>query len=513
MFRGDLTWYKDEMVGSHAFDFGFMLQPSNRYQVAVEYLNNGFILEEQRFANPDDPSQGTTGFHRQYVTSDLSVVTADGRDSDNGFYVQDTWRPNDRLTATLGVRMDLVRRRHERRGFEYQSSTEIGPRLGFSYLLTEDAKNVLRASYSRVHEQLQGGRHPVASFGGSDAAAFRDVYDVLGNGTFTSVIETPARADTTSSQLYDDGLSQPMIDEYILGFRRQFAGETSLDVAGVFRTIHNMYGEVDINGFYPDGPYQPFLGFGRVDPDQGIVYQLTNNDWSKIQYQALQVTLTKNMTRSFQAMVAVHKQWQHLTGDYNPTDPARFQEPDAFPNNKLLFRTRGPADTDSLPGSTNANMWFPYSIRFGGSWHAPLGIQVSGSYSIIKPSWSGPIVDRLSRTDPELALFGPSTVVSSTGSRQSNPLSTRERFVFPTRGEGQELLPAVHQIGVKLSKRFSLGGMQYVTVSGNILNPINAGNGFEWARGGANRVYSGAYLRPGNIQPSRAFQLDIAYQF
>ena len=78
---------------------------------------------------------------------------------------------------------------------------------------------------------------------------------------------------------------------------------------------------------------------------------------------------------------------------------------------------------------------------------------------------------------------------SSTGSRQSNPLSGRERFVFATRGEGQELLPAVNQIGLKLSKRFNLGGVQAITLSGNILNPINAGNGFEWARGGANRRY------------------------
>ena len=160
-------------------------------------------------------------------------------------------------------------------------------------------------------------------------------------------------------------------------------------------------------------------------------------------------------------------------------------------------------------------MWFPYSVRTAGTWHTPLGIQVSGNLSFIKPSWSGPIVYRLDRSDPQVLQFGPSTVTSETGSRQSNPLSTRERFRCATRSECQELLPVVVQLGLKLQYRIPLGGTHEALIGGNILNLLNGGNGFEWARGGANREYAGPsiFLQPGNLQPPRSFQIDLQYRF
>jgi hypothetical protein len=511
MFRGDLTWFTG---GSHELQTGFLLLPSNRFAQTTEYLNDGFILESHRFADPDDPSAGTVSFHRQFVTSGLTLQTASGDDSDYGFHVQDTWRPSSRLTANLGVRVDLVRRRDVHRGFQYQSSTEVGPRLGFSYLLTEDATNVLRGTFARMHEQLQGGRHGVSSFGGDDSASFRDAYDVAGDGSFSAVFETPARTGALSTQQFDPDMSQPVIDEWILGYRRQFPGQVALDVAGIVRTIHNQWGNVDINGFWPDGPFQPFGGWGRVDPNQGRIGQITNSDWNKTHYRALQTTLTKNMSRGFQAMLAVHRQWQHLSGTWNPTDPARFIQPDAFPNNRLLHRTRGPSDHNSLPEGTNSSMWFPYSIRANASWHAPAGIQVAGSYSIVASSWSGSIADRLPVGHPDLAQFGPPTVVSSTGVRQSNPLATRVRFAFPTRGEGQVTLPPVHSLGLKVGKRFNLGGSRDFLLSGNLLNMLNMGRGTEFARGGANRIYNPRiFLQPGNLQPARSFQIDLLFRF
>jgi hypothetical protein len=415
---------------------------------------------------------------------------------------------------TLGVRVDLVRRYDSQRGFARQSSTEVGPRAGFSYLLTSDAKNVLRGTFARVHEQLQGGRHGVSSFGGADAAAVRDTYDLDGNGTFEAVFNAPPRTATVSTLQFDEGMSQPIIDELIGGYRRQFPGQISLDVAFIYRKIHNMFAQVDINGMYPDGPNKPFLGFGLVDPNQGIVYKLTNNDWSAMHYRALQITVAKNLSRNFQAMAAIHQQWQNDSGTWNPTDPARFIQPDAFPNNRMLWRTRDPNDHNSYPGSTTAPMWNPFSYRFNGTWHAPAGIVIAGSYSVVSGGWSSWIVNQLAANDPQLAVFGPATVTSSTGSVQSNPLRTRIRFAYPTRGEGQVLLPATHTVGIKLSKRIKMGGTRDLEVATNILNLLNAGRGTEYARGGANRTYNtAAFLQPGNLQAARSLQLDLLFRF
>lgn len=513
MYRGDLTWFMERGWGSHEIGAGFLLMPHNRFEQTTVYLNEGFILESHRFRDPNDPSQGTVPFHRQYVTSGLELTTAKGDDRDLGFYVQDTWRPTARLTATIGLRIDLVRRFDVSRNLERQSSVEVGPRFGFSYLLTEDAKNVLRGSLVRVHEQLQGGRHEISSFGGDPASSFLDTYDVDGDGVFETVVETPPTGSELGQQQFAPGLSQPIIDEAIIGYRRQFPGQIAIDIAGIFRKLHNLYALVDINGFYPDGPGLPFKGFGRVDPDQGIVYQVQNNDWSSMKYRAVQITVTKNLSHNFQALAAIHQQWQHQSGTWNPTDPARFIQPHAFPNNRLLPRTRGPQDHNSYPGSTTAPMWNPFSYRFAGTWHAPYGVQIAGSYSVVSGGWSGWIVDRLPANDPDVLRFGPATVVSTTGARHPNPLATRIRFAYRTRGEGQVLLPAVHTVSVKTTKRISLGGSRHLELSGNVHNLLNGGRGTEYARGGANRRYGSVFLQPGNLQPARSFQVEAMFRF
>ena len=138
-----------------------------------------------------------------------------------------------------------------------------------------------------------------------------------------------------------------------------------------------MYARIDINGFYPSGPNQPFGGFGKVDPTRGIVYQQTNNCWSRLNYTALEMTATKNLSHGFQFMAGINRQWQHMSGDWNPTDPARFIQPDAFANDKLLYMPRGNNEDNSLPITTGTTVhtygptWQKYRLNFGGSWFAP----------------------------------------------------------------------------------------------------------------------------------------------
>lgn len=517
MLRGDLTWYKQGWGGSHDFQTGFLAMPRNNYDKNIVYLNDGFIFEERRQINPADAAAGTVPFHRQYVVGNLDQHTASGRDRDFGVYVQDTWKPGARLTATLGLRVDFVRRYDALRDIVRQSSTEVAPRVGFSYVLTEDAKNVVRGSYVRIHQQLMGTRHPVASFGGDDASGLRDIYDANGDGVFETEIITPPRAAAVSSQQFDTGLHQPLFDEFTLGFRRQFPGQISLDVAGIVKINKEQYAQVDINGIYPSGANQPFGGFGLVDPNQGLLYRLTNNTWSDTNYKAFQVTIAKNLTRGFQFLGTIHRQWQHLTGTWNPTDPAKFIQPDAFPNNRLVWRTDGAQDQNSLATGatlTNNPMWNPYSIRLSANWLAPYGLLVSGSYTIMAGPYNGPIIDQLPANDPQLAAFGPATVVSSTGSRQPNPLATRIRFFYPTRGEGQVKAPDVHTLNAKIGKRLSVGSGRNLEFSANIFNVLNGGDYTEYARTGPNRIYNPAsFLTYTNPQTPRALQLEAVFRF
>ena len=516
MIRGDVTYYKDGWGGSHDIQTGFLAMPRSIYDKNVQYLNDGFVLEEQRMVNPGNAAAGTVPFHRQFILGELNLDQSNGRDRDIGFYGQDSWKAG-RLTTTLGVRLDLVRRFDVLRKLQRQSSTEVAPRLGFSYLLTSDAKNVLRGTYGKYHQQLMGTRNPVPSFGGNDAQGLRNTYDLDANGSFETVINTPPVATTISSLQFDPDLHQPSFDEWSLGYRRQFPGQMAIDVAGIVKVNHDQYAQVDINGNYPDGPNKPFGGFGKVDPNQGLLYRLTNNSWGTTHYRALQATLTKNLTSGFQMLFTVQRQWQHLEGTWNPSDPAQFIQPNAFANNKNIWRTDGVQDHNSLAtGNSLVNnpMWNPYSVRMAGTWHAPWDLVASGSYTVVAGNWTGPVIDQLPANSPLITPFGPSTVVSSTGVRQSNPLATRIRFAYPTRGEGQPRAPDVHIVGAKVGKRIPLGGGRNVELAFDVFNLLNAGHYTEFSRQGANRMYNLQTFRTyTNPQTPRAATFEIVTRF
>jgi hypothetical protein len=515
--RGDLTYYKTGLAGSHEFQTGFFAEPRSTYDQTTFYINNGFIIEERAMVNPNDASAGTFPFHRQYVDQ-LELPTRAARDRDAAFYVQDTWRPGERLTSTVGVRFDFVKRVDNIFNITRENSHIVQPRLGFSYLVTKDAKNVLRGSFARVGEQMMG-RDAVTTFGADSRVGKRDEYDLNRDGIFETVIVSPATTAAIAAYQFDPNLHQPYLDEFIVGYRKQFPYALGIDVAAIQRTYKDTYAQIEINGRYPDGPYKPFGGYGLVDPTQGNVFQQTNNSWSRLNYTALEITITKNLSHNFQLISGVNRQWQHISGDWNPHDPARYIQPDAFANDKLLYQPRGNNEENSLPLTPGTNRltygptWQKYRLNFGGTYMAPLGLTIAASYTIEAGPWSGAIVSQLDANDPALAAFGPSSFRLASGTVLSNPLATRERFVYATRGEGQVMAPPVKTLGVKIGKKIDLGRGQQVEAAANIFNVLNAGDFTQYNYSGASETFNPNFLQMRNQQPARALQATLVFRF
>jgi Carboxypeptidase regulatory-like domain len=512
--RGDLTYYKDGWAGSHEFQTGFYGAPQSKYDTENIYINNGFILEERAMVDPNDASKGTVPFHRQYADT-IDIKTRQARDRDYAFYVQDSWKPNARLTTVAGIRFDFVKRVDEIFNIVRENAHTVQPHFGFSYLVTNDARNVLRGSYVRVGEQMMG-RDAVTTFGGNARVGLRDDYGANLDQKIDSTVLRPANTAAVASNQFAPDLHQPYVDEFILGFRKQLPYAFGIDVAGIHRMYKDTYANYEINGFYPSGPNQPFGGYGAIDPTRGNIFQERNNTWSRLNYTALEITVTKNLTHGFQLMAGINRQWQHISGDWNPHDPAKFVQPSTFPNDKLLYMPRGNNEENSLPltsGSTTLTYgptWQKYRLNFGGTYLAKYDITLAASYTIEAGPWSGPIIDRFAANP----IFGPSTVVSSTGSRQSNPLSTPYRYVFPTRGEGQVMAPAVKTLGFKIGKKIPLGGSRSAEVAANIFNATNAGNYTQYNYNGADEIFNTAnYLQMRNQQPARALQATLVYRF
>jgi hypothetical protein len=516
MARADFTWYKEGWGGSHEFQTGFFAAPRSSYDQLANYINGGFILEESRQIDPANPAAGTVPFHRNY-RDPTSLTTRLARERDYGIFLQDSWKPHQRLTLALGIRADFITRHDDIFDIDRMKDTAIAPRAGFSYLLTKDARNVIRGSYNRLYEQMMG-RDAVTLFGATSRTTEIDEYDANGDGVFENRIVAPAVSAGLGSYEIDPNLSQPYVDEFILGFRKQFAGELAVDVAFIDRTYKETYARIDVNGIYPDGPGQPFIGFGRVDPARGILYQQTNNTWSTLDYQAIEITATKNLRNNFQFMAGINKQWQSIQGDWNPTDPARFIQPDHFPNNHGLYMPRGNNEDNSLPapGTTTLTYgptWLDFSVRLGGTYLAPKGVVIGVSYSLVAGPWSGPVVTQISATDPDVTRFGPQRVPVAGGGTQPNPLATTIRYAYGDRGEGQVRAPAVGTFGVKIGKKIPLGGSKEVEVAANLLNLFNADGYWQYNYNGASELFNPNYLQMRNQQYPRSLQLNFAFRF
>ena len=112
ILRGDLTYFKENLGGSHELKFGYWAGPRLTTDWHTRYLNDGFVLEERRQIDPNNTAAGTVAFHRQF-RSPSEVLTISSREKDLGVYIQDAWRPTSRLTLNLGVRMDYVKRQDQ----------------------------------------------------------------------------------------------------------------------------------------------------------------------------------------------------------------------------------------------------------------------------------------------------------------------------------------------------------------------------------------------------------------
>ncbi len=386
------------------------------------------------------------------------VQISRARGKDFAFYVQDQWKPIDRLTLNLGLRVDWVRRHDDLFNLTRQSSTQIAPRFGFSLMLDRDASNVIRGSFVRLHAGMTGRDGPTR-FVTASSAAIRTEFDNDLDGVFETVQQSLRQTESLVAQRFDPELGQPYIDEFILAYRRQFPGQVVLDIAGTLKHVENNYASVDINGIYPAGPGLPFLGFGRVDPNRGRVTQQTNNTWSRNNLWATDFTLTKNMTNNFMLYSTLGLQKHSISGDWNPTDPSRFISPEKFPNDRNLEDTRGNGDGNSLTRGSggSVHVWQDYSYNFAGTWDAPGGIKLSSGYTLHQGRFTGVVKDRLAQADP---TYGPTRFTLPNGTTQPNPLATRFRIFFPTRGEGQTKAPNIHSLNVKIGKvpdrRFSV---------------------------------------------------------
>ena len=501
----DTTLYLSHGSRAHELQAGVFAQHRVQGNHLV-YTNGGFTLEDHVLRQPGVYTSGTTPFHR-LVMNGPELTTFNQQARDVAAYVQDAWSLSPRLTISAGVRVDHIVVQDTVFDLTSQRSLEIGPRAGVNYAITKDGRSVARGHWARVHDQPG-----IVTTTGTPTVGQRDLYDLDLNGTFETVFVTPPTTGTIVNRTIDPGLHQPFVQEWGAGYSRQLPRGMAAHADFAHRRFVDRPTLVEINGKY-DG--RAFAGY--INESQNDVYMATNNRWNTPVYSSLELSLTTRTAR-VQGLASYVRQWRHLDGTWQPNDPASFVQPEAFANNKGIGSSTGTAsatsDSNSLSGThmtqsvTASAQWQDHVVRSALTLEAPWRVMLSANYTFQSGTWSGPIVSQVPAADP---AFGPPTVTLSNGRVVSNPLATRVRFAFPTRGEGQLRTPNLHAVNLRAGRRFTI---RRVTVDANldVFNVTNHGAdlGFEFT---SNQTYNPLYGVTIDRQRPRSAQIVLRAAF
>jgi hypothetical protein len=507
--QGDLTYFKTGFIGSHEFQAGVFAQPRLSNEDDIRYVNGGASFDESALLDPTGLNSGTYVFHHR-VYDAVNVTSSSRLARDYAGYIQDAWKPSSRLTITAGLRFDNVRVRDRLFNVDVQNSWELGPRVGATYVLTSDEKNIIRGNYGRVADLPQTAYLPSA---GGNPVSYTDFY-YNPNGTpfgDPKGLVTPPVTPQSSNQVVDPNRHQPFVDEFIGGYRRQLPQQVSVDVSFVRRYYKDRPAREEINRIINGVAFA-----GYKNEAQNDIFFVTNNTWNTMVYSGLEFTVAKRTSR-LNVLAGYTRGWQHLDGTWIPGDPASFIQPSAFPNDKGIGSIRG-NETNSLSGSdgTRSPSWQKHALRSGAAYNGPWDLTFASNLVFLSGPYSGPIVNRIAAPDPQ---FGPSSVRLSNGRTVSNPLATTIRFGYATRGDGQIKAPNLIIWNARVGRSFKVRSQQRLSIALDGINVLNH-DADQQFQGGGNQLYSSTYaiapdgsFRGQTRQPPRAAQISIRFDF
>lgn len=494
----DVTYAPSRGGGVHEIQAGVYLQPRLRYRQISGYRPNGFLFEEAVLSNSADLASPLRPFHRRVYEAEAATTRfLDNRDL--AAYLQETWKPLPRLTLTGGLRVDWIKRVDRLFGETTQNTVAVGPRFGANYMLTGDSRHSVRASWGRVHENVAAN----ILVAGTTVVGFQDLYDLDLDGTFEMAFHQPGRTQAASDRIFDPDLRQPYVQEWTLGYGSQWPGQVRVELGLTHRRYRDQIIGVESNGIYDGGV---FRGYRNEQLNQR--YSITNNIWNEPVYSGLTVGVTKQ-TRRWQFIGGWARQWRHVSGTWQPNDPASFIQPGAFANNRGIGDVRGSILSDSYSSTTSPLMWRDHAAQGGVIFQAPWDLQLAAHYTFLSGVWSGPIVTRLSAPD---SRFGPPTVVLSNGRLVSNPLATMIRFAHGDRGEGQLRSPTVHRLNAHVARDFRWGGRR-ISLALDGFNVTNEGSDLAFVFMSSQQIFSPLYGATESRQPPRALQVSAKFAF
>ena len=497
------TYFLDDIFGSHDVKFGVALAPKMENQ----YVTYAFASPQWQYfvlSDSSDPYSDLIMFFRQ--TDDREVQeNPKTKGKDYAFFLNDTWRPTDRLTIEWGLRADFISQSEELYGVsadDYISTTALSPNIGMNYALTSDRKNILRASLGLRHQNYTAYTFPSSNLGIQHG--YLNEYDTNLDGvfdTFVRVNEVLREPDDPS--LFED-INLGYSVDFTAGYSRELPWNSTLTVDYTYRQFRNMLTEYNINPIIENGQF-----VGVVDPTRpsGEWSMYLNNEWNWVEYQSIAFTYSRVAAP---VTVLASIQWENgvLKGDWAPYgamssigvgDWYQYIQPGVFDD----YSGTGGAWGDGDRGIT---------YRLNMTYLAPLGINVGLQVMGQNGPRSGYLYEYLDSDDPDVTQYGDAWVYQD-GYWVYNPLSTTERVVGSNRKDGQWRSSMLHIVNLRVGKQFKFFDRHAIELSFDVFNLFNVATSLEPDSRGRYITQYRDDDSPYSFLSARAAQMMIRYSF
>jgi len=483
----------DFIKGSSDFKFGVQTQFANQKSNTLTFSNVTYTDLNGA------PYQAT------YKTP---AVTG-GRIRQYGGYVQDNWTLNDRLTLNLGVRYDhtsgdipSLDSQTTLIGIDttYPSDTTnktypgvsdlvswntFSPRLGFTLRLDKSGRTFLKSSYGRFYGKLATSMFSSGSPGNtpSDTEQFNRTtgkYDIP-----ISIVNNQINFAV------DPNLRNQYTDQFFIGFERQVATNTGIDVEFIFKNegdfirmmdARGTYAPVPVNALLPDGSTTPITAYNRTSPSAQSLFQVVNRTDFDQNFKSFVFQINRRLANNWQALASyVYQNSQaYGTGTISGNTQQDFSN---LSSTAGFGRTPNDLVNAYGPTATNSPNSLKLSTNYNAKWDVNLGMRYS--YEQGRP-------------------YGPLYIVRGF-SQGSVTVLSEPRGAFT--------LPATNDFQIRVDKTIRFGGSQRLRLSMDVFNVFNAATVLTLQNNVSQATAANPFGQTLTIVRPRTFQIAARYQF
>ena len=581
--QADVSTYTDKFLGEHDMKFGVQYTKSKGNAFNGYFHGYGLNAYPTAWDQSVEYMQDAYGGFPMYVNKVTKNPYLTVRSANSlGFFFDDEWTMGDRLTVNVGMRYDRMTSKFEE-GEIYNQPTDpskmydatllrkregsdnifdfktFSPRIGLAYMLTKDAKTVLRVSYGRYYTPISV---EALGEGGPDMDRVTnehmnyllplDKVDLNGDGTIDSdeVIaatrllrgltpEDTEISDSDPSYMLNvaKDLKDQYTDQFTVTLERELFKDFKLAVSYIYKNTKNMIVQWPIDKLTgkewntktipyktEDGvdmnliivPFSDFNGDGAVNgSDVEYFYNAGNYEWRNLtsfngvdahrKYEGLQFVLTKRYSNRWQMMMSfLYSKSDGVAGRNKRQDQdLNIESPSFFGGDTWI------SDFNQLVNNMTGPLPFvpKYEFKLNASYTIPkieVDFGMRFRYNSGRPLWRISDVDMDQIGFPVLHSWDQENDEFEEGSIM---FCTNDVQILSMDSDDPKYTPANKVLDLHLSKSFKLGpgsldvGFDVLNVfnEGHVTNALVKGDGFG-------RI-------TGITSPPRLFKLNLSYEF